>query len=251
MRLWLDDLRPPPPGWTWVTTAWDAITGLQAGGVIEISLDHDLGPPEAGTGYDVARWIEAEAFHGRLPRLRWGIHSANPIGVARMTVARGAASRRDLLVDLALEPPTLAGDLAGPPTLDDDWLVLSTIHSAKGLEWDAVTVIHAADGCIPSDLATGDPEQVEEERRLLYVALTRARRHLVVTAPLRFHVRERQPHDDHVHAPLTRFLPPSALARFDERVEAPWGAAPGAAPGRASSPGLADAVRARARTRWM
>ncbi|MBX3472505.1 MAG: hypothetical protein KF878_37105 [Planctomycetes bacterium] len=93
LRLWLDDLRPPPPGWTWVTTAWDAITGLASGDVVEVSLDHDLGPPEAGTGDDVARWIEAEAHHGRLPRLRWAVHSANPIGAARMTVALERAER--------------------------------------------------------------------------------------------------------------------------------------------------------------
>lgn len=159
-------------------------------------------------------------------------------------LAQGAPSRRELLADLALEPPTFSGDLAGPPALDDDWLVLSTIHSAKGLEWDAVTLIHAADGCLPSDLATGDAEEVEEERRLLYVALTRARRHLTVTAPLRFHVRERQPSDAHVHAPLSRFFTADVRARFEERHE---GHAAAPLP---VAPRLADAVRARARARW-
>ena len=89
----------------------------------------------------------------------------------RAATRRAAASSRELTLD----PPSSTGDLAGPPLLDEDWLVLSTIHSAKGLEWDVVHVIHAADGMIPSDMATGDDDEIEEERRLLYVALTRAR----------------------------------------------------------------------------
>src|SRR5207248_11398045 len=101
-------------------------------------------------------------------------------------LAQGAGSRRDFLADLTLDPPAGTGDLAGPPHLDEDWLALSTAHSAKGLEWDAVTVLHATDGCIPSDLSTGDAAEVEEERRIFYVALTRARRFLTVLAPLRF-----------------------------------------------------------------
>jgi DNA helicase-2/ATP-dependent DNA helicase PcrA len=161
-------------------------------------------------------------------------------------IAQGAPSRRELLADLAMEPPTFTGDLAGTPSLEEDWLVLSTIHSAKGLEWDAVTLLHAADGCIPSDLATGDPEEIDEERRLLYVAMTRARRHLTVLAPLRFHVRERQPSDRHLHAPLSRFFTPEVKACFDERSEG----ATGLASMPASSPGLAASVRVKAKARW-
>jgi DNA helicase-2/ATP-dependent DNA helicase PcrA len=146
-----------------------------------------------------------------------------------------------------MEPPTFSGDLAGTPSLEEDWLVLSTIHSAKGLEWDAVTLLHAADGCIPSDLATGDDEELEEERRLLYVALTRARRHLTVTSPLRFHVRERQPSDTHLTAPLSRFLQPEQVQACLDVVATPAGGAPDLPP---ASPRLADAVRARSRSRW-
>ncbi len=90
-----------------------------------------------------------------------------------------------MLADITLDPPNSTQDLAGPPVLDEDYLVLSTIHSAKGLEWDAVYVIHAADGNIPSDMATGSAEGIEEERRLFYVALTRAKRHLCVLWPMR------------------------------------------------------------------
>jgi len=81
-----------------------------------------------------------------------------------------------MLSDLALDPPNNTQDLAGPPLREEDYLILSTIHSAKGCEWDCVYVIHAADGNIPSDMATASDEQIEEERRLFYVALTRAPR---------------------------------------------------------------------------
>src|SRR5208337_1955107 len=108
------------------------------------------------------------------------------------------------------------GAEAGSPLLDEDYLILSTIHSAKGQEWDSVFVLNAADGCIPSDMAAGTPEQIEEERRLLYVAMTRAREDLHIVHPLRFF--RRQQHrwgDGHVYAPLTRFVPPSIFARFE------------------------------------
>src|SRR5439155_557086 len=87
----------------------------------------------------------------------------------------GYESRGRFLAELTLDPPASTADLAGAPLLDEDYLILSTIHSAKGLEWDVVHVIHASDGNIPSDLATGDDEELEEERRLLYVALTSTR----------------------------------------------------------------------------
>jgi DNA helicase-2/ATP-dependent DNA helicase PcrA len=164
-------------------------------------------------------------------------------------IAQAASSRRDFLADVTLDPPASTGDLAGPPVLDEDWLVLSTIHSAKGLEWDAVTVIHAADGCIPSDLATGDVEDVEEERRLFYVALTRARRFLTVVAPLRFHVRDRQPTDRHTYAPLTRFLPPE-VARFFDAASDPSSPRDESAARTTSRPAAADQVRERILKRW-
>lgn len=93
VRLWLDDLRPAPHGWTHARTAPEAIALLAAGGVEEVSLDHDLGPPEAGTGYDVAAWIEARAAEGTLPRVSWRVHSANPVGVQRIRAALESAER--------------------------------------------------------------------------------------------------------------------------------------------------------------
>lgn len=90
IRLWLDDLRPAPAGWVWVKTVAAAQALLRRGEVAEVSLDHDLGE-ETATGYDLATWIEEEAFHGRLPRVKWAVHSANPIGRERMEQALGNA----------------------------------------------------------------------------------------------------------------------------------------------------------------
>ena len=87
---------------------------------------------------------------------------------------RAIASREQFLTDLTLDPPSATSDEAGAPLLDEDYLILSTIHSAKGQEWKSVFVLNAVDGCIPSDLATGNADEIEEERRLLYVAMTRA-----------------------------------------------------------------------------
>jgi len=94
--------------------------------------------------------------------------------------------------------------------------VLATIHAAKGQEWSAVVVLNAVDGCLPSDLATGSAAEIEEERRLLYVAMTLAKRHLALVVPQRFHVTaQHRPGDRHVYAALSRFVPPSVAAWFD------------------------------------
>jgi DNA helicase-2/ATP-dependent DNA helicase PcrA len=130
-------------------------------------------------------------------------------------LASDSASRGQFLADLTLDPPSSTGDLAGPPHLDEDYLVLSTIHSAKGLEWDVVHVIHAADGMIPSDMSTGNDDEIEEERRLLYVALTRARDALHVSYPQRYYRRPRGLEDPHSYSQRSRFLPDEVLAHFE------------------------------------
>jgi DNA helicase-2/ATP-dependent DNA helicase PcrA len=129
--------------------------------------------------------------------------------------ASAAPTLSRFLVDLTLDPPAATGDLAGPPHLDDDVLTLSTIHSAKGGEWDVVHVIHLADGNLPSDMSTGDEESIEEERRLLYVAMTRARDVLACYFPLRYHHHKRGRDDAHGYAQLTRFFTPGVLALLD------------------------------------
>ena len=134
-------------------------------------------------------------------------------------LASGYESRARAVAELTLDPPASTGDLAGPPHLDDDYLILSTVHSAKGGEWRVVHVIHAADGMFPSDMATGDVEGVEEERRLFYVALTRARERLHIYAPLRFHHSgPRGRGDAHSYAQRTRFLPPDVDGLLDHRA---------------------------------
>ncbi len=131
-------------------------------------------------------------------------------------IASGYESRRLFLVDLQLDPPSSTADLAGIPTKDEDWLVLSTIHSAKGCEWDAVYLIHAADGFLPSDLSTGSEEEIEEERRLTYVALTRAKDFLYVTWPLRYYHKWYAPSDRHTYTQLSRFLTADVLRTLEE-----------------------------------
>ena len=125
-------------------------------------------------------------------------------------------SRSSFLTDLTLDPPEACGGEAGVPIKDEDWLVLSTIHSAKGQEWRAVFILNVVDGCIPSDLATGTPEEIDEERRLLYVAMTRARDDLVLMQPLRFFI-PGQPRggDAHVFAPRSRFIAECDLDAFE------------------------------------
>jgi DNA helicase-2/ATP-dependent DNA helicase PcrA len=150
-------------------------------------------------------------------------------------VAGAHSARGRFLSDLALDPPSSTSDLAGPPLLDEDYLILSTVHSAKGGEWDVVHVIHAADGMIPSDMATGDKEAIEEERRLFYVALTRARDNLYVYFALRFYRRPRGLDDAHTFAQITRFLPEPVQALFERRTAGPPGL-PGVPDGRLNHP---------------
>ncbi len=125
-------------------------------------------------------------------------------------------SRKRFLTELILDPPNSTGDLAGPPMLEEDWLTLSTIHSAKGCEWDAVYLIHAADGCIPSDMSTGSDEEIQEELRLAYVAMTRARDFLYVTWPLRYYTKGRGITDSHSYAQVCRFFNSEVLATMEE-----------------------------------
>jgi DNA helicase II / ATP-dependent DNA helicase PcrA len=137
-------------------------------------------------------------------------------------LADAAATRpsvHDALVELALDPPASGSDLAGEPRLDDDYLVISTVHSAKGLEWPVVHLPHLVDGAVPSDMALGSPEGLAEERRLFYVAVTRARDELYLYAPLRLHISRGIRDDRHGYAQLSRFLDTRAQARC-EIVEA-------------------------------
>ncbi|RWM22812.1 MAG: ATP-dependent helicase [Mesorhizobium sp.] len=132
-------------------------------------------------------------------------------------IASGYASRERFLTELTLDPPDATSDEAGPPHRDEDYLILSTIHSAKGQEWKNVFVLNTVDGCIPIDLAVGSKEDIDEERRLLYVAMTRAKDGLHLVMPQRFFVHGQAARGDrHVYASRTRFIPASILGAFEQ-----------------------------------
>ena len=161
-------------------------------------------------------------------------------------IAQGFASRTAFLTDLTLDPPQATSDLAGAPLRDEDYLILSTIHSAKGQEWKSVFVLNCVDGCLPSDLATGTPAEIEEERRLFYVAVTRAKDTLHLMTPLRFHVHGQAARGDrHVYAARTRFLPDHILDRFEMRA---W--SPATAAGTAATPVPPRDLKLKMRGMW-
>jgi DNA helicase II / ATP-dependent DNA helicase PcrA len=161
-------------------------------------------------------------------------------------VAAGYPTRERFLTELTLDPPDATSDQAGVPLLDEDYLILSTIHSAKGQEWKSVFVLNVVDGCVPSDLGTGSSAEIEEERRLLYVAMTRARDDLHLVVPQRFFTHGQNPLGDrHVYAARSRFLPDRLLHLF-ERVS--W---PQASAGTAASVQIGPRVDIGARMRGM
>ncbi|MFP5577233.1 MAG: ATP-dependent helicase [Acidimicrobiia bacterium] len=214
----------------------DEIAGLAA--AVATAADADL---TTGARIDACRaWLD--------PHLdRFGDGAARRADLARLSeLAAGTPDLETFLTELTLDPPASTGDLAGPPHLDDDVLTLSTIHSAKGGEWDIVHLIHAADGNLPSDLSTGDPEQLEEERRLLYVAVTRARDELHVHVPLRFHHHRNRLDDAHSTGQRSRFLTADVVDAMDEVVAVPRlgpldPAVPAVAGGRRDAVAAADA----------
>jgi DNA helicase-2/ATP-dependent DNA helicase PcrA len=131
-------------------------------------------------------------------------------------IAAGYASRQRLLTELTLDPPDATSDQAGVPLRDEDYLILSTIHSAKGQEWKSVFVLNVVDGCIPSDLGVGTSAEIEEERRLLYVAMTRAKDDLHLIVPHRFFTHGQSALGDrHVYAARSRFIPHRLLHHFE------------------------------------
>ncbi|POR55122.1 ATP-dependent helicase [Bosea psychrotolerans] len=163
-------------------------------------------------------------------------------------IAGGYASRERFLTELTLDPPDATSDQAGVPLLDEDYLILSTIHSAKGQEWKSVFVMNVVDGCIPIDLGAGTSEEIEEERRLLYVAMTRAKDDLHLVVPQRFFTHgQSSTGDRHVYANRTRFIPNGLLGHFERCV---WPRIAAQDAGRAPSNGPRIDVRAQMRGMW-
>jgi DNA helicase-2/ATP-dependent DNA helicase PcrA len=163
-------------------------------------------------------------------------------------IADGYPSRERFLTELTLDPPDATSDRSGVPLLDEDYLVLSTIHSAKGQEWKAIFVLNAVDGCIPSDLGAGTTAELEEERRLLYVAMTRAKDHLHLVVPQRFFTHGQNAQGDrHVYASRTRFIPATLLKLFESTI---WPLAVAASAGRQDPRSVRVDVGARMRGMW-
>ena len=162
-------------------------------------------------------------------------------------IASGYASRERFLTELTLDPPDATSDQAGVPLLDEDYLILSTIHSAKGQEWRSVFILNVVDGCIPSDLGTGTTAELEEERRLLYVGMTRARDSLALVTPQRFFTHGHSATGDrHVYASRSRFIPATLLQFFETES---WPKVSAAANERSSRQVRVD-IGARMRSMW-
>jgi ATP-dependent DNA helicase UvrD/PcrA len=163
-------------------------------------------------------------------------------------IASGYPSRERFLTELTLDPRDTTSDQAGVPVLDEDYLILSTIHSAKGQEWKSVFGLNVVDGCIPSDLATGTTAEIEEERRLLYVAMTRAKDDLHLMVPQRFFTHGQNAKGDrHLYASRTRFIPDGLLYLFDQTS---WPPAAAGAAQRTGTQGVRINDGARMRGMW-
>ena len=203
--------------------AWESLASLDPG---LARLMADLARPEAPWEGQVARVREWYTPHlERLYEKRDGQVDVRAGDLEQLErISAHFADRQSFLAELALDPPAATGDLSGDPHLDEDYLVLSTVHSAKGQEWDAVYVLNVSDGSFPSEFSTGRPELVEEERRLLYVAMTRARSDLHLVAPLRYYVTQQtRMGDRHVYGAKSRFLTRAVTACLHEIA---WGEDP-------------------------
>jgi DNA helicase-2/ATP-dependent DNA helicase PcrA len=203
-RAW-NDYAPPPQG----TEIWTPFVQMMTA----LSAPDSRGGTISAQVHRVRQFYAPilERLHDR-PQMR--LRDLEQLEI----VAGRFEDRATFLADLTLDPPSSTQDLAADPLLDEDYLILSTIHSAKGLEWDAVYVLHAADGNLPSDMATGSEAEIEEERRLFYVALTRAKNRLFVCYPQRYYFANRRQSDEYGLAQRTRFLPDAVLERFQERL---------------------------------
>jgi DNA helicase II / ATP-dependent DNA helicase PcrA len=184
-------------------------------------------PPPGVQVERLRRWLEPVVVR------RYDSPSARLADLEQLQQAAARYRTRGRFVaELTLDPPLSTGDLAGPPLLDEDWLVLSTVHSAKGGEWDVVHVLHVADGMFPSDMACRDADGIEEERRLLYVAVTRARDALEVNVPLRYHHQRFGLSDSHSYGQVSRFVTSGVRELMDSEHSGPAPSGDLAAPDR-------------------
>jgi DNA helicase II / ATP-dependent DNA helicase PcrA len=226
-------------------------------------LAHAPPPPRAGDDWKGFVAVTADLRHSNWPadleRARlWyephldRIHEDAETRCADLVqlqqIASAYPSRERFLTELTLDPPDATSDQAGVPLLDEDYLILSTIHSAKGQEWKSVFVLNVVDGCMPSDLGAGTTAEIEEERRLLYVAMTRAKDSLHLIVPQRFFTHGQHAQGDrHVYASRTRFIPDRLLGLFERTI---WPQAVAGSSARPAHQGPRIDVGARMRGMW-
>lgn len=184
--------------WTHLVTLFTRLSGRETPWPLELAYVRQWYEPLLEAGYEDAQTRSADI-------------------IQLEQIAAGYQSRERFLTELTLDPPEATSDQAGVPLLDEDYLILSTIHSAKGQEWKSVHVLNVVDGCIPSDLGTGTAHELEEERRLLYVAMTRAKDELHLLVPQRFYVTQQSRNGDrHLYAQRTRFIPRAMTGLFED-----------------------------------
>jgi len=203
----IESFKPPPAA----RAAWDEFVALYR--TLRTS-------PDAASSWPDELQLVARWYAPQLRRLHddAAVREADLAQLAQ--VANGYPTRERFLTELTLDPPQASSDESAEPNRDEDYLILSTLHSAKGQEWQAVFILNVVDGCIPSDMATGHAAEIDEERRLLYVGMTRAKHHLHLLVPQRFYVTQQDPLGDrHLYGSLSRFIPPSLHTLF-ERVQA-------------------------------
>jgi len=232
----LANFKPPPAaasGWQALQAAW------------------------AGLRSDAARWPDdlqrcIDWYQPHLERLHDDARVRRADLDQLCRIAQGHGTRERFLTELALDPPAASSDESGVPHRDEDYLILSTIHSAKGQEWNAVNILNVVDGCMPADIATGSAAEIEEERRLLYVGMTRARDSLNLLVPQRFYVTQQRAWGDrHLYATVSRFIPPPVAGEFELATAGAAAAAAAAAPAAAAAqgPALLD-IGAALRGQW-
>ncbi len=202
--------------------------------------------PWAGTGAPGARMVPARTWSGCTSTSTRGSATSISSSCCPGNTPRASASSPSS----PSIPPNATSDLAGRPTLDEDYLVLSTIHSAKGMEWDTVYLLNVVDGSFPSEFSTGKAELIEEERRLLYVAMTRAQNELLLIAPLKFHLTQQSRQGDaHVYGGRSRFITEKVLKTLEAATHHSSAVAAGDTLAADSAPVTVD-VGARLRDMW-
>jgi ATP-dependent DNA helicase UvrD/PcrA len=226
------DFRPPPAcaeDWPTFVEIVNLIRSSATGWPAELDLACRWYAPHLERRYEDAKIREADLLQ-------------------LAQIASTYPNRQRFLTELTLDPPAVTSDEAGAPLLDEDYLILSTIHSAKGQEWRAVFVLNCVDGCMPSDLAVGSTPEIEEERRLLYVAMTRAKDHLHIVVPQRFYAHQQCGNGDrHMYAVRTRFIPDTITKHFAQWA---WPRPAREKDSRSKAPIKPVDIAARVKNRW-